>query len=606
MSNDKDSGVHELGNVTFLNAIGKMDTNFEEELEQIVLGEETFLTVEDDLSSEHDQSGITRFLSKYSKNKYITLGQFMDSYTINFSFADEFLQHAGNMDVENESNLFFVVAQLNNDVDSIASQLPRNIIITTSKSRDSKTVYFNSLKQRVENNAGGACDLYISSIADLINMIEAMKEVYNDPNRVRNESADVNIKEETKAKKKFREIVVEALRIGATDIHVYQKSNIAQVKYTVSGLIVDGPELEKTLASRMIVASLMTSSPEYGAMASDNELADARIVDKYDVEVEIPSPNGIEKRTLRESVTLRLGKTPSNYGPHTTMRVLMETEGNKITLDELGYDEDNLKLLKRFLKKPNGILLMTGPTGSGKTTGLAGCYEAIDHNKKIIVLEDPIEIKLTHPNVVQSTVNPEDERKDYNSFLRKALRQAPHVIGISEIRDENVAAYCFRLALTGHLMISTIHTNGSIETIVRLNDLGINYNLMAVQGLLDTIVAQRLLRKLCDHCKIPYFDEHPLLGNIYKANHEGCEHCNQGYNGRVIVSEVFVFDAKIRELVTLPDNTNQIRKYLKSKGWKSMADRALIKVRAGIIDVAWAQSIPQFLDVEEEVDYQNI
>jgi type II secretory ATPase GspE/PulE/Tfp pilus assembly ATPase PilB-like protein len=605
----EDGDQNSFSNVSILNVGRKeLDFDIEQALASVILDDEAPFTIEDDIAHGSDRGkGVTNFLSKYSIEKSITLSTFMDFYAVNYSFAQEFINKAGDLSLENSTNTFYVVGQLIQDNDAVFSGYPRNIIVTTAKSKDHHMPFFNGLKMRIENSTGGAgCEIYHATVTDLLNMIEAMIEVFNDRNRTQVEEADS--KEETKAKKKFREIVVEALHLGATDIHIIPKSNVAQIKYTISGVIVDGPPIEKGLANRMIVASLLTSSPEYGAMASDSELADARIVDKYDVEREMNTPSGRkEVRIVKEQVTLRVGKSPSNYGPHTTMRVLRETEGKQINLNELGHDPDNLELLKRFLKKPNGILLMTGPTGSGKTTTLAGCYEEIDHNKKIIVLEDPIEIKLIHPNVVQSAVQPENPDKDYNSFLKKALRQAPHVIGISEVRDHNVALYCFRAALTGHLMISTIHTNGSIETIVRLNDLGIDYNLMAVEGLLDTIAAQRLLRTLCPHCKVEYNDPNPLLGKIFKANDQGCSHCKEGYKGRVIISEVFVFDSKIRELVTKPNNTTLIRNYLKSKGWRSMADRALEKVKSGLCDPNEALShIPGFLDVSDEVNYSNL
>lgn len=599
----------EFGNVSILN-VGRRENDFdiEDALASVVLDDDSAFTIDDELSKDDSSStDITKFIKKYGNEKVISLADYNGFYTVNFTFAQEFIKHAGDLNIENTSNLFYVVGQLIQDGESLTSGYPRNIIVTTAKAKDQKISFFNALKQRVENSSGGSqCEVYCTSIGDLVNMIEGMIEIFNDPNRVKSEETES--KEETKAKKKFREIVVTALQIGATDIHIIPKATIAQVKYTVSGVIVDGPAIDKGLANRMIVASLFTNSPEYGAMASDSELADARIVDKYDVEREIIGPTGRkELKTFKEQVTLRVGKTPSNYGPHTTMRVLRETEGNKINLNELGHDPDNLVLLKRFLQKPNGILLMTGPTGSGKTTTLAGCYEAIDHNKKIIVLEDPIEIKLVHPNVVQSAVQPENADKDYNAFLKKALRQAPHVIGISEVRDQNVALYCFRAALTGHLMISTIHTNGSVETIIRLNDLGIDYKLMAVEGLLDTIAAQRLLRTLCPHCKIEYVDPDPRLGRVFRANESGCDHCKEGYNGRVIISEVFVFDSKIRELVTLPNNITEIKSYLKSKGWRSMADRALEKVKRGLCSpIDASKQIPGFLGIADELDYEQL
>lgn len=546
-------------------------------------------------------------VKKYGADTKITFNEFMRLYSFHPIYIEQSLDFAGNLDPKRDENIFYIVAVKKpaDDVEVSTEQWPKTIIVTTIKSKDKNASLYNSLASKIVLMEKTAPVLYSATITDLLNIIEAMKSRYTAS--LKSKADESENKEDSRAKIVFRQIVEDALKADATDIHIMQQKTTAVVRFTIDGQMVDYQEIDKGFADRLIVYALWNSSPEYKDMASSDELADARLVDKFNVQRTVITNGREEVVTVKELVTLRVGKTPSNYGPHTTMRIFPETEGKKIVLEDLGLDHDNLMLLKKAIEKPSGILFMTGPTGSGKTTTLAGCYEAIAQHKKIIVLEDPIEIRLQHRNAVQSAVEPGSPTKDYNAFLKLALRQRPHVIGMSEVRDGEVASMVFRAAMTGHLMISTIHTNGSVETIVRLNDLGIEYGLMAVEGLLDTIAAQRLLRKLCQKCRIPYQDANPKVGMAYKANHDGCPNCDHGYRGRIVLSEVFVFDSKIRELVTKPNNVALIKEYLRSKGWRSLADRALEKVRAGLIDVVEAREhVQMFLDESDEADYTSI
>lgn len=559
-------------------------------------------------------TAIADIIGRYNQDKTINVTDFIANYTFHPAFVTQFIKDAGNLDVTQDSNKFYVVAVLRDKNEATLKLWPEFAIVTTIKTKDRNLSFFNGIKTRIEHSSGGAdVFVYTSSLNDVVNIIDGLKSEYADFNKAKRDDVDGDgkdrkEKEESRARKVFRSIVVEALKRGASDIHIMQRSNIAYIKFTIGGVVSDYDKIDKNLADRLIVSALLTKSPEYSALASPTELADPRIVELIEFDREVHLQDGtVEIVRVKELVTLRVGKTPSNYGPHTTMRILRETDGEGRTLKMLGHDNDNVALLETVIQKPSGILLMTGPTGSGKTTTLAACYEGVSHEKKIIVLEDPIEIKLNHPHAVQSAVQPDNEKKGYNAFLRLALRQAPHVIGISEIRDSEVAAMCFRAAMTGHLMISTIHTNGAIDTIVRLKDLGIDYSLMAVEGLLDTIAAQRLLRKLCVYCRQEYVDANPLVGKAYKCNTEGCAHCIEGYSGRVLVSEVLVFDDRVRELLLMQNNTTLIRQYVKSQGWRSMADRALEKVRRGEIDVSEARAHVQgFLDESNEINYAKI
>lgn len=363
-------------------------------------------------------------------------------------------------------------------------------------------------------------------------------------------------------------IISTALRERASDIHLVPFENSIQLRYRIDGLLQDKSPPPKPLHAALVSRIKI--------------MADMNIAERY-----MPQDGHIQIHHRGARVDIRVGTMPTIYGESVVMRLL--EKGSKLqTIQELGLDPKRAALLSRLVAKPHGLFLTTGPTGSGKTTTLYSVLQSIyTPELKILTIEDPVEYELN--GVAQIPVRP-SRNFTFATGLRAILRQDPDVIMVGEIRDSETAEIAIRAALTGHQVFSTLHTNDATGAVTRLIDMGVEPFL--VSSSLEGVLAQRLVRKLCPHCKTPAEVEHgvreklealsgrALAGEFYRG--KGCEECRGvGYRGRIGIYELLPVTPAIRELI-IQKRSNAELKSLAQKTMITMHQDALLKAAAGI------------------------
>ena len=318
-----------------------------------------------------------------------------------------------------------------------------------------------------------------------------------------------------------------------------------------------------------------------------------KILSRMDIaEKRLPQDGAIMVKIDERQIDLRVSTIPTIYGEKVVMRIL---DRSSVVLDlrQLGFDERQLEQIKQASNAPYGLIFMTGPTGSGKTTTLYAILSDIKSpSKNIITIEDPVEYKLEGINQVQ--IKPEIGLT-FATALRSFLRQDPDIMLVGEVRDLETAQICIRSALTGHLVLSTLHTNDAPSAINRLMDIGIEPYMLAPSLVL--VVAQRLIRKLCPHCKEAYEPGRELLKErslkaefFYRP--KGCGKCSQtGFRGRLCVSEVLVATDDIRELINQKASFQKIREVARAAGMQTLFASALKKVEEGVTSFEEALSV---------------
>ena len=302
-----------------------------------------------------------------------------------------------------------------------------------------------------------------------------------------------------------------------------------------------------------------------------------------------PQDGRIESEILGRKIDFRVSTQPTINGENIVMRILDEKQ-SILSLEKIGLSEHSVGLLKKMVQRPEGVIILTGPTGSGKTTTL---YTLLNHinsiDKNIMTLEDPVEYHL--PLIRQSNIK-SDIGIDFAAGIKTILRQDPDVILIGEIRDKETAITAIQAAMTGHQVYSSLHTNDAIGSIPRLKNIGVPNYLMS--GSLIGVVAQRLARRLCPHCKkkTPLTkEESKLLGpkhagvkEIYKA--VGCDKCgNSGYKGRFVVCEILKFDTDLDDLISNDASRKEIYDYAINNGFVPMIEDGVQKVVSGVTDL---------------------
>lgn len=369
--------------------------------------------------------------------------------------------------------------------------------------------------------------------------------------------------------------IVEAVKLGASDIHIEPFEKEVRVRYRVDGVLKTyhrlPTKIKDALASRYKIMSNL-------------DIAERRK----------PQDGRIRTRIAGKKVDLRVSTLPTVFGEKIVMRVQEAGKFLNVKLEDLGFEPDDLEKFRRAIWQPWGMVLITGPTGSGKTTTL---YSALmERNKEdvnIMTAEDPVEVSI--PGINQVQIN-EKVGLTFASALRAFLRQDPDIILVGEIRDTETADIAIRASLTGHLVFSTLHTNDAPSTITRLTDMGIEPFLVGSSIIL--IVAQRLIRRLCPKCKVE--DDTPRetlvrLGvlkdenediTIYKAREGGCEYCNgSGYKGRTAVHEILEVDEEMRKAIIKGRTSDELRELAISKGMRTLYQSGILKVRKGITDI---------------------
>lgn len=395
-----------------------------------------------------------------------------------------------------------------------------------------------------------------------------------------------------------------ALAIGASDVHFEPTKEATDLRYRIDGVlneITEGKKgIQKDFYRRLVLRIKLLSGLK---MNITDETQDGRFtisLDKKDVEV-------------------RVAIAPAEFGEVVVMRIL-DPAAISLGLAELGFLEGDLKIIKEELKKPNGMILNTGPTGSGKTTTLyAFLKEKASKEIKVITIEDPIEYHL--PSIEQTQVD-EDAGYTFQEGLRSALRQDPDVILVGEIRDSETAGTAVNAALTGHLVFSTLHTNDAAGAVPRLIDLGVKENIIG--SALNLVIAQRLARRLCQNCKIVeesdkelerkieiYLENLPERANarkfkgnikIFKAKQGGCEKCNgTGYKGRVGLYELFRVNEEVKALIEKKNSFLEIKEMARKQGMLTIQEDGVLKAMLGLTSLEEVENITGVIDFESSL-----
>jgi len=365
-------------------------------------------------------------------------------------------------------------------------------------------------------------------------------------------------------------LLIEAHRVGASDIHLEPLDKKFRVRFRIDGVLQEMQAPPKRLQSAIISRlKIMT-----GSMS----IAEKRL----------PQDGRIQVKIKKKPIDLRVSTIPTNHGESVVMRVL-DKSSLILGLPELGFFSDDQETFERLIKLPDGILLVTGPTGSGKTTTLYACLNYINKpDRKIITVEEPIEYQMNGINQVQ--VNPEIGMT-FPAALRSILRQAPNVIMIGEIRDLETANIATAASLTGHLVFSTLHTNDAPSAVARLVDIGVQPFLVASS--IRAIMAQRLVRRLCSNCKEPAeLSETELRalriepGQVREAQvmkPVGCEQCRKtGYRGRLGIFEIFVIDDEVRHMINKRSSTLMLRQRARELGMRTLREDGVRKILGGV------------------------
>ncbi len=364
-------------------------------------------------------------------------------------------------------------------------------------------------------------------------------------------------------------ILTDAVHHGASDLHFEPENLFLRVRYRVDGKMIQIRSIHKDYWPALSVRIKIMSSMN---------IAESRK----------PQDGRINSEILGRKIDFRVSTQPTIHGENIVLRILDEKK-SILSLESLGFSERDMALVKKVVQRPEGVIIVTGPTGSGKTTTIYTILNYINSiDKNIMTLEDPVEYRI--PLVRQSNIRA-DVGLDFASGIKHLLRQDPDVILVGEIRDQETAVTAIQAAMTGHQVYTTLHTNDALSAIPRLMNIGVPNYLMS--GSLICIMAQRLARKLCTHCKkeITVTElEKKLLGQkygnvtkLFKA--QGCEKCSGGYKGRTVISEILTFDRELDDLVGGGSSRKEMLEYALRNGFVMMVEDGLQKVIAGLTDL---------------------
>ncbi|MFN3532392.1 MAG: GspE/PulE family protein [Candidatus Brocadia sp.] len=365
-------------------------------------------------------------------------------------------------------------------------------------------------------------------------------------------------------------IIHDGIRRKASDIHINSTAEIVYVFYRIDGVLQHGHCIPMTVQKGII--------------------SRIKILSQIDIaEQRLPQDGSFSFSFLNKTYDIRVSTVPTIYGENVVMRILSGS-GRLLRLEKLGFNSENTQKIKTLFSKPYGIILITGPTGSGKTTTLYSALREIDIiERNVLTVENPVEYKISL--IKQTQVN---EKIGYGFALaiRNFMRQDPDVILLGEIRDEETAKVAIRASITGHLVLSTLHSNDAITAIPRLIDLGVDR--FQISSSLLAVISQRLVRKICKYCKVKHeldndtilnFKEYgSLLTNAYRG--KGCRKCNgTGYAGRTVIGEILIVDDEIRELIYSNASINAIKQAAIRKGMHPLMEESVRKIAEGITTV---------------------
>ena len=363
-------------------------------------------------------------------------------------------------------------------------------------------------------------------------------------------------------------LLVESIRRRASDIHIEAYENYFRVRIRIDGQLQNLLTPPKRLHSPMIARCKVMSGMD---------IAKRRI----------PQDGHIAIQYEGETVHFRVSTLPTVYGEKCVIR-LLKKDTSLLSLDSIGFEPEELANVKKSISMPQGLVLVTGPTGSGKTTTLHAAIQAINEPEvNIVTLEDPVEATLPDINHVKID---ENGGVTFASGLRSILRQDPDVVFVGEMRDSDVSRIALKAALTGHMVFSTLHTNSASESITRLEDMDVPRYLLAAA--LEMIIAQRLLRRLCSKCRVPAeltadeISEFELseedVQNATLTAPKGCNHCNNGWRGRQAAYEIFRVNGELRELIRTGAKTSDLEECAQRHGMKKLFRAGVLKALQGI------------------------
>jgi general secretion pathway protein E/type IV pilus assembly protein PilB len=379
-------------------------------------------------------------------------------------------------------------------------------------------------------------------------------------------------------------LLTDAVKRGASDIHFEPEAGFLRIRYRIDGMLRQIRALHKSYWAAMAVRIKVISGMNIA-------------------ETRAPQDGRISLNISGDTIDFRVSAQPTVHGENIVLRILDRKKGI-VPLEGLGLENFQLNLLKLMVARPEGIILVTGPTGSGKTTTLYSVLNYINtESVNIMTLEDPVEYPM---QMIRQTSVAESAKLDFANGIRSMMRQDPDVILVGEIRDADTADMAFRAAMTGHQVYSTLHTNSALGAIPRLLDIGVLPDILA--GNIIGIVAQRLVRRLCPHCRKSYpaeTHEQKILGIpanqpapvLYRA--AGCSHCyQQGYRGRLAIMELLRMDADLDDLIGRRASLRELRTMAMEKGFRPLAEDGLRRVRDGSTSL---EEVARVVDLTERM-----
>ena len=392
----------------------------------------------------------------------------------------------------------------------------------------------------------------------------------------RGESIDLetlkDLAESNPVKRLLNMVLLQAIKDKASDVHFEPFEDEFKMRYRIDGVLYE-----------------MVPPPKHIAMAITSRI---KVMANLDIaERRMPQDGRIPLVVQGKSIDLRVAVLPTMFGESVVMRIL-DRSNVALDLEKVGMREDDLRTFRQLINKPNGIVLVTGPTGSGKTTTLYAALNELNNiEDKLITTEDPVEYDID--GIIQVQIR-SDIEFTFAAALRSILRQDPDIVLVGEIRDKETAIISIQASLTGHLVFSTLHTNDAPASIARLLDLGIEPFL--ITATLEGVVAQRLVRRVCVHCKEEFkpteeqLMELELLPEDVKSRSfyrgRGCDHCNNtGYRGRLGLYEIMTFDDEMRDLVMASASTNLLRDTARKRGMRTLRQAGLIAIYEGLTSI---------------------
>ena len=460
------------------------------------------------------------------------------------------------------------------DTLTIAMADPQNVLIIDELRRTTKCEIEPCFA--TEGAIQNAIDQYYGMSGSLGELIKDIDKMELGIDAEKKEKTPEQLAEETPVIKLVNMLIMQAVRDRASDIHMEPAKDVLRIRYRIDGVlheIATSPiELHPAVTSRVKILSRM-------------DIAEKRV----------PQDGRFQMKTEGKEIDLRVSTFPTVYGENVVMR-LLDRQSVLLGFEELGFAGAMLKEYQTLIRRPYGIILVTGPTGSGKTTTLYSTLQTINTiEKNIITIEDPVEYHLEL--IRQCHVNPKIGLT-FASGLRSILRQDPDIVMVGEIRDLETAEIAIHAALTGHLVFSTLHTNDAPSAVTRLVDMGIEPFLISssVMG----VLAQRLVRVICSRCKFPYTPASDLLKMmalppdtlLYKG--KGCTHCkNTGYRGRIAIFQLMVMTPGIRDMVLKNASGDVIRQEAQKTGMRTLRDDGLDKACQGLTTLEEALRVTQ-------------